>query len=163
MTDYLTALLGFFFNEENQFLIMLASSFLSSTLLPGNSEIIFSTFTSQALLVKPTLFSYTLCGLLFTATVGNSLGSLTTYFLAQFFPPPKLHEKQGKSVQLAFKFSEKYGVWVLLFSWLPVVGDLFCGIAGWLRFNLWHSLLLIVIGKAIRYGLLLWSVYLVVA
>ncbi|HDL4409339.1 TPA: DedA family protein, partial [Mannheimia haemolytica] len=55
--------------------------------------------------------------------------------------------------------SEKYGVLVLLFSWLPIVGDIFCGIAGWLRFSLWQSILFIVIGKLLRYLFLLATLY----
>lgn len=157
MSDYLTALLGIFFDKENQYLIMFVSSFLSSTLLPGNSEIIFSTFATQAFADNRFL-----SGLFISATLGNSLGSLTTYFLAKLFPPPNYHEQQNQRVQLVLKFSQQYGVWVLLFSWLPIVGDLFCGVAGWLRFNFWKSLCFIVLGKAIRYALLLWSVYLVV-
>lgn len=80
MTDYLTALLGIFLSEENQLLIMFVSSFLSATILPGNSEVIFTTYTTQALLQKNTVY-----GLFVVATLGNSLGSMTTYFIAQFF------------------------------------------------------------------------------
>ncbi|MCT8590269.1 YqaA family protein [Glaesserella parasuis] len=157
MTDYLTALLGIFLSEENQLLIMFVSSFLSATILPGNSEVIFTTYTTQALLQKNMVY-----GLFVVSTLGNSLGSMTTYFIAQFFPQPKFHDQQHKSIKLALKLSQKYGIWILLFSWLPIVGDLFCGVAGWLRFNFWKSLCFIVLGKAIRYVLLLWSVYLVV-
>ncbi|MDG6409042.1 DedA family protein [Glaesserella parasuis] len=158
MSDYLTALLGIFLSEENQLLIMFVSSFLSATILPGNSEVIFTTYTTQALLQKNTVY-----GLFVVATLGNSLGSMTTYFIAQFFPQPKFYDQQHKSIKLALKLSQKYGIWILLFSWFPIVGDIFCGIAGWLRFNLWKSILLITLGKGIRYALLLWSVYLVVS
>ncbi len=163
MNEYLTSFLSLFLIQENQLILMFLSAFLSATVLPGNSEVIFSTIATQALISDPNLFSDTLFWLLLTATFGNSLGSLTTYFMAQIFPQPKLSEKQHKSVQFTLKFSEKYGIWVLLLSWLPVIGDLFCAIAGWLRFNLWKSMLLITLGKGIRYALLLWSIYLVVA
>lgn len=157
MTDYLTALLGGFFSEENQLLIMFASSFLSATLLPGNSEIIFTTYATQSLLNHNMGF-----GLLVSATLGNTLGSLTTYFLAKIFPQPQFHKQQTKSIRLALTLSQKYGIWILLFSWFPIVGDLFCGIAGWLRFNLWQSIILIFIGKLMRYALLLTSIYFII-
>lgn len=43
----------------------------------------------------------------------------------------------------------------LLLSWLPVVGDLFCAIAGWLRLNFVTSSLFIFLGKMVRYVALL--------
>lgn len=49
----------------------------------------------------------------------------------------------------------RYGAIVLLLSWLPVVGDLFCAIAGWLRLNFVTSSLFIFLGKMVRYVALL--------
>ena len=50
---------------------------------------------------------------------------------------------------------ERWGPYALLFSWLPVIGDPLCVAAGWLRFNLFTSLLLISLGKGARYWVLL--------
>lgn len=149
MSDYLTAFFSLFFSEQNQLLLMFASAFLSSTLLPGNSEVVFS-----ALLVQ---HHNQVVMLFLSATIGNSLGSLTTYAMARLLPEPKFNPQQ-KSVQWALKQSQKYGAGILLLSWLPVVGDLLCGVAGWLRLNLWQVVVFITLGKAIRYGLLWWSV-----
>jgi len=46
---------------------------------------------------------------------------------------------------------QRYGVWSLLFAWLPVVGDPLCLAAGLLKVNLWLFLLLVGIGKTLRY------------
>lgn len=156
MNDYLSAILGLFFSEKNQLWLMFASSFLSATLLPGNSEAIFSGFAVQSLAKQD---NHQLIWLFFVATLGNSLGSVTTYLLAFFIPSPDKFRLQRKSAQWALNFTQKYGVWVLLLSWLPAVGDLFCGLAGWLRLNFLISLLLILIGKAARYAVILWSIY----
>ena len=158
MLDYIISFFGLLSSMPNQLLIMFTSAFLSSTILPGNSEITFTAFASQQLMSETTLFSYNMVILFLTATLGNSLGSLTTYFMARLIPPPHLTEKSKPSVKWALKYSQKYGVWVLLFSWLPVVGDLFSGIAGWLRFNFWQTVCFISLGKAIRYLILLWSI-----
>jgi membrane protein YqaA with SNARE-associated domain len=45
----------------------------------------------------------------------------------------------------------RYGYPVLLFAWVPVVGDAFPLAAGWLRFEPWRSALLLAIGKLVRY------------
>ncbi|KAE9538234.1 DedA family protein [Ursidibacter maritimus] len=158
MIDYLISFFGIFSSTQNQLLIMFASAFLSATILPGNSEITFTAFASQLLMNESLAFSREIITLLFIATLGNSLGSLTTYFMAKLIPPPHLTEKSKPSVKWALFYSQKYGVWVLLFSWLPIVGDLFCGIAGWLRFNVLQTVCLISLGKAIRYLILLWSI-----
>ena len=48
---------------------------------------------------------------------------------------------------------QSYGVWLLLLSWVPIVGDGFCLAAGYLGWPERLCLNLIVIGKAIRYEL----------
>ena len=48
---------------------------------------------------------------------------------------------------------------MLLLSWLPLLGDLLCGVAGWLRLPLLKSAFYIFMGKLIRYLLLLITIY----
>lgn len=59
-------------------LSLFASSFLSATLLPGNSEVVL-----VALLVSGVSHPRVL---VLTATMGNSLGGLTNVILGRFFP-----------------------------------------------------------------------------
>lgn len=152
MLDDFTSFISLLFFTENQLWIMFFSAFLSATVLPGNSELIFSTLLTQNLLIEHdklplALFSF--------ATLGNSLGSLTTYLMARFIPKPL---GRGNIVTWTVQQSEKYGAWLLLLSWLPVIGDILCGVAGWLRLNFWQSALFITLGKAIRYGILWWGI-----
>lgn len=155
MTDYLSSFFGLFLSEENQLLLMFFSAFLSATVLPGNSEIVFSTLVSQIFLTgeNGSLFWLFLC-----ATLGNSLGSFTTYIMALLVPKPNLAENSRKTTAWAIQFAQKYGVWALLLSWLPVVGDLLCGVAGWLRLPMLPCALCITLGKAVRYGVILWGI-----
>ncbi|WP_373777428.1 YqaA family protein [Glaesserella sp.] len=159
MTNYFTSLMSFFSSIENPLTLMFISAFLSATLLPGNSEIIFSALISQALQIENGSFYHQIIPLFISATLGNSLGSLTTYAVARLVPQPQFEKTPNKTARWALYHSKKYGIWILLFSWLPIVGDLFCGIAGWLRFNVWYSLIFITLGKAIRYVVLLWGIY----
>lgn len=157
MTEYLTSFFSLFFSAENQLITMFFSALLSATILPGNSEIIFTTLASQTILAKNAFYSSSLVTLILVATIGNSLGSLITYTMGLLLPLPT--QTKNRYTAWALAKSKQYGVIVLLFSWLPIVGDLFCGIAGWLRFNIWQSILLIIIGKLIRYSFLLATLY----
>lgn len=70
-------------------------------------------------------------GLVLTATMGNSLGGLTNVILGRFFPLRKTSRWQEK----ATGWLKRYGAVTLLLSWMPVVGDLLCLLAGWMRIS----------------------------
>ncbi|OOF59815.1 YqaA family protein [Rodentibacter genomosp. 2] len=139
------------FWQSHALWLMFASAFLSATVLPGNSEIVFMTLTIPKLTLNSAI-SADILGLVFIATLGNGLGSLTTYAIGRWFP--KFESKNDRTLWVMEKF-QRYGSVVLLLSWLPVVGDLFCAIAGWLRLNFAASCLFIFLGKLVRYMLLL--------
>ncbi|MDF2154156.1 YqaA family protein [Vibrio sp. CAU 1672] len=123
--------------------LLFVTGFLSATLLPGGSE--------AGLLATLSLNQYTVLAVIFVATIGNTLGGLTNYWLGLWLPNRTQTEKHGHT---ALKWLSKYGYWGLLLSWLPVIGDPLCLAAGWLRMNLLPCVIVIFIGKAARYGLL---------
>ena len=143
MFDFLTALL-----QEHSLLLMFVSAFLSATVLPGNSEIVFVGLAAAILLPAEHYISAPILALLLSAVIGNSLGSLTTYWVGRWLP----------KVRWVFSKISQYGELTLLLSWLPVVGDLFCAVAGWFRLNWLSSLIYIIIGKTLRYLFLLYLV-----
>lgn len=104
-------------------LSLFASSFLSATLLPGNSEVVLI-----AMLLAGLSHPWVL---VLTATMGNSLGGLTNVILGRFFPLRKTSRWQEK----ATGWLKRYGAVTLLLSWMPVVGDLLCLLAGWMRLS----------------------------
>ena len=114
---------------------LLASSFLSATLLPGNSEIVFLALVHHA----PELEARALA----VATLGNTLGGLTSYAVGRFIPKPKETR--------AVAWLERYGPAALLLSWVPVVGDGLCVASGWLRHNVVAAAAFIAVGKFARY------------
>ncbi|AAP95871.1 hypothetical protein A6046_00410 [[Haemophilus] ducreyi] len=133
------------------------SAFLSATILPGNSEVVFITFATKIILATHVLLSEQLIYLLLVATVGNSLGSIVTYAIGLLVHKPINVTHRG--MRWVFIQCEKYGVFALLLSGLPIVGDMLCAMAGWLRFNFWLSVLLISLGKLCRYLILLITFY----
>lgn len=150
MMEWLLGLLSDFW-QTHALWLMFASAFLSATILPGNSEIIFIALASPKLALG-TWLSTDIFLLLFMATLGNGLGSLTTYGIGRWLPQfrPKNHRTLWVMKQL-----QRYGSLTLLLSWLPIVGDLFCALAGWLRLNFIVSCFFIFLGKLVRYVALL--------
>jgi membrane protein YqaA with SNARE-associated domain len=145
---------GFFFgykskNNMNEIYGLFISAFVSSTIAPGGSEAVLAYLVSQQL--------YPLQELLIVATVGNTLGAMTTWFLgylaSQKFPAATL---LPENKQKALDFVKTRGQWVLLLTWLPVVGDVLCFAAGWLKQPLLSGMLLILLGKMGRYAVIAW-------
>nr|WP_249432522.1 YqaA family protein [Enterobacter roggenkampii] len=124
---------------------LFASSFLSATLLPGNSEVVLVAMLLSGV-SQPWL-------LVLIATMGNSLGGLTNVILGRFFPLREKSRWQGKAVG----WLKRYGAATLLLSWMPVIGDLLCLLAGWMRISWGPVLFFLCLGKALRYVLVAWA------
>ena len=114
---------------------LFASSFLAATLLPGGSEaVLFGVLK---------LHPGQLWVAVGVATLGNTLGGMSSYLIGRVIPQKK--DLPGLPAV------QKYGSPVLLLSWVPIIGDPLCVAAGWLRLNPWLSALFISIGKFARY------------
>ncbi|GAB4261736.1 MAG: VTT domain-containing protein [Methylomicrobium sp.] len=120
------------------------SAFVSATIAPGGSEAVLAWMLSEG--------SYQPSLLVGMATIGNTLGALTTWYLgrlaAKKYPLESLLTEKKRH---AIESVKKWGIWALLFSWLPIIGDGFCFAGGWLRFSLGMSVILIFVGKLFRY------------
>ena len=126
---------------------LFVSAFVSSTIAPGGSEAVLAYMVNEN--------SERVMDLVTVATIGNTLGAMTTlwlgYLAAKKFPPEQvLPEKKQRSINSV----KKWGSWILLFSWLPVIGDGLCFAAGWIKLSLLSTFLAILIGKAIRYSVI---------
>ena len=123
------------------------SAFISSTLFPGGSEAVLAYLDSEK--------GHSLFLLVTIATLGNTLGAMTSWGIGRLISIRYSTERLLKqSQQKAVERLQKYGSAILLFSWLPVVGDPLCVAAGWLRIGWLQSLLFITIGKLLRYVVL---------
>ncbi|MFK5986185.1 MAG: VTT domain-containing protein [Pseudomonadota bacterium] len=138
----------------NDIIILFIISFLSSTLLPGGSE------AHLSWLVLNT--NYSLLFLLVIASLGNTLGGFTNWLIGFFINHSVLTKlkinlpKKNKRYHIAHLWIKNWGVYVLLLSWLPLIGDLLCLIAGIYKLNWFKSLIVILIGKSIRYAILIY-------
>ena len=92
--------------------------------------------------------------LIVAATVGNVLGAIINFFVGRYvsdlagrrwFP---VTEQQMERASTHF---QRYGVWILLMTWLPVLGDVISVVAGLLRTDFKLFLVLMSIGKFVRY------------
>lgn len=133
-------------------------SLLVSTLVPGGVE--------GLLLVMVQQQSHHWLSLFLVATVGNTLGGAVT-FLAGMLLARTVHtgapeSRIGRWFRLdatALDRVRRFGSPVLLLSWMPVIGDPLCLAGGFIGLRLRTSLLMIALGKAARYLVLLWILH----
>ncbi|NOH82869.1 DedA family protein [Vibrio sp. 03-59-1] len=123
--------------------VLFFSGFLSATLLPGGSE--------ASVIATLSLNQFPVLSIILIATTGNTLGGLTNYWIGIWLPNRTEQDKHGHK---ALAWLKKYGYWTMLLSWLPIIGDPLCLAAGWLRMKFWPCMILVFIGKALRYGVL---------
>jgi len=128
---------------------LFVSAFISATIAPGASEAVLAFMVTQG--------DYPNWQLLTVATLANTLGAMTTWWLgwmlAKKIPvATQLSEKK----QRALRTVKQKGVWILLFSWLPVGGDGFCFAGGWLGLPLLPAFVAILVGKCARYAVVTW-------
>ena len=136
-------------------------SFVSATLLPlGSEPAVFGLVKLNPSLFWPAVL---------VATAGNTLGGAVSWWMglgagrafhavadrrrsralasgvaAPVHPP-------SPAQQRASRWLSRYGAKACLLSWLPVVGDPLCAVAGWLELPFWPCLLYMAIGKFARY------------
>lgn len=154
------------------YLSLFISAFTSATLLPGSSEALFLYLLAQE--------SYSTGLLILTAGIANSLGGMTNWVLGFLIRNGLFKSKkyavddsdskhsgskgsgfQGSGFKnMGFKerqhiraeqWFQKYGSPALLFSFLPVIGDPLCLVAGFIKIHWLKALLFISIGKFFRY------------
>ena len=122
-------------NEDTSLWALFGSSFLAATLLPGGSEAVLF----GVLKLYPEQFWPALG----VATLGNTLGGMSSYLIGRLIPQKK--DLRGLPVL------QRYGSPALLLAWVPFVGDPLCVAAGWLRLDPWLSVLFMAVGKFARY------------
>ena len=125
--------------------LLFASAFLAATVLPFYSEIYLLKLLADG---EPALLVWSV------ATLGNTLGSVVNWLLGLYllhFKDRRWFYFNDRQIEKGQAWFNRYGVWSLLFAWLPMGGDALTLIAGIMRVPLWHFLVLVAIGKGIRY------------
>ena len=137
-------------SDYGELFLLFFSAFTAATVFPAQSEVVLLMLHAKGL-YSPWL-------LLCVAGVGNTLGSVVNWVLGRYlihFQDRAWFPVKGKVLDKATHYYQAYGVWTLLFAWVPFIGDAFTFIAGIFRAPIGVFLVLVAVGKVARYGLLL--------
>ena len=120
---------------------------VSATLLPMGSEpALFGLVKLNPDLLWPAIV---------VATAGNTIGGAisyaTGYYAERAYERLAHHAPPGAANARAMAWLRRFGPPACLLSWLPVVGDPLCAVAGWLRLPLWPCTAYMAVGKFARY------------
>ena len=129
---------------------LFAAAFLSATLLPGSSEVVLIALVQGAGGAEA-------AAAVAVASIGNTLGAIVTWGIGRGLAgagAARMSEGTRARLARAEAWHRRLGVWSLLLSWVPVVGDPIVLLAGVLRTPFWPFLILVAAGKTARYGAL---------
>ncbi len=117
---------------------------VSATLLPMGSE----PAVFGLVKLNPELF----WAAVFVATAGNTVGGAISWWMG--YGAERAYERvahhKPREVR-ALQWLERFGPRACLLSWLPLVGDPLCAVAGWMRLPFWPCVGYMAIGKFLRY------------
>jgi membrane protein YqaA with SNARE-associated domain len=119
-------------------------AFVSATLLPlGSEPAVFGLIKLNPDMFWPAVL---------VATAGNTLGGAVTWWMGygaeRAYETVKHHKPPNAR---ALRWLERWGAKGCLLSWLPIVGDPLCAVAGWLKLPFWPCVFYMGIGKFARY------------
>ncbi len=142
MEELLAQLIDWFALPKNGLSSVFVVALISATLLPLGSE--------------PAVFGYVklnpeqLWIAIIVASIGNTLGGAINYWMGYGAKEAVAKDKQTRY----FTWFEKLGPKALFFSFLPVVGDPMCAVAGWLKLRFWTCVAWIALGRVVRYSVM---------
>ncbi len=118
--------------------------FLAATVLP---------FSSEAALAGLVVYHEALVLPVLVATLGNVLGSATTFWLGWRARSwmQQATPRTAQRLAQAQRWLERWGPPLLLGGWVPLVGDALVGVAGAMRLPVRPCMLWISVGKLGRY------------
>jgi membrane protein YqaA with SNARE-associated domain len=143
MPPWFQALLAMLALPEFGLSTVFVVSFVSATLLPLGSE------PAVLGLVKLNLDLFWPAVLV--ATAGNTLGGAVTWWMG--YGAERAYETLAHRTPeaRALRWLQRLGPKGCLLSWLPIVGDPLCAVAGWLKLPFWPCVAYMAIGKFARY------------
>ena len=136
------------------YLSLFVSALLAATLIPAQSE---------GLLIVLILDGfYVFWWLVLAASIGNTLGSVINWMLGRYlerFQNKTWFPVSEQGLQSAQQRFQKYGLWSLLLSWVPIIGDPLTVVAGFMRVRFLPFLLVVAVAKFGRYLAIALPVY----
>jgi membrane protein YqaA with SNARE-associated domain len=143
MQDWLEALMGLLALPRFGLSTLFVVAFVSATLLPlGSEPALFGLLKLNPELFWPAVL---------VATAGNTLGGMLDWWLG--YGAHKVVDRWGHSRAhvKAIEWLEHLGPKACFLSFLPLVGDPLCAVAGWLRLPFWPCTAWMLAGKFLRY------------
>ena len=122
------------------------AAFVAATILPAQSEALLTWLILTG--------NYSVALLVVVASIGNVLGSVVNWGLGRFverFRDARWFPVSPAQLARAERWYERYGIWSLLLSWVPIIGDPITVAAGVLRAPLLTFLALVTLAKTGRY------------
>ncbi len=132
--------------------VLFAASLLAATLLPlGSEPVLLGLIAINPSLLWPALL---------VATLGNTLGGVVGWWMglgAERWISKQLNQDKVTHHLRALRWLQRVGPVACLGAWLPIIGDPLCVVAGYLRLPLLPCIIYMAIGKALRYGVLVFG------
>lgn len=130
---------------------MFISAFLAGSILPFSSEAVMVALLAAG--VNPWI-------LFAAASAGNTLGGVTCYYVGRMVPADRVqhifHIKESH-MQRAHTLVARWGAWMGLLCWVPVLGDAILVTLGIMRSHPLATNLTMLLGRTIRYAIVLLS------
>ena len=122
------------------------SAFLAATVLPLSSEAVLAALVSSD--------GFVLWLLVALASIGNTLGACVNWILGRYclhWQDRKWFPVSPPALERASRWFSRHGQYSLLLAWVPVIGDPLTVTAGLLKLRFSRFLLLVAVGKILRY------------
>ncbi len=121
-------------------------SFIASTLVPlGSEPAVFGLVKLDPQLFWPAVL---------VASAGATLGGAVTWWMGFGAERAYEHVTNKHPDGRALRWLRRHGAKACLLSWLPIVGDPLCAVAGWLQLPFWPCIAYMALGKFGRYAVM---------
>ena len=125
---------------------LFAAAFVAATLIPAQSELLLAAMVAGG--------GFDPVSLLLVATCGNVAGSTVNWLLGRFlndYRDRRWFPFSAEQLERAQARYARWGIWTLLLSWVPIIGDPLTFVSGLMRTPLRLFLPLVTLAKAGRY------------
>lgn len=130
---------------------MFVSAFLAGSILP---------FSSETVMVALLAVGGSPWVLLLMASAGNTLGGISCYYVGRVASPEWLQRKlriKEVNMRRARMLVNRWGAWMGLFCWVPILGDAILATLGLMRYNPLLTNFIMFVGRTLRYVVVLFS------
>lgn len=130
---------------EYGYLGLFIVSFLAATVIPLSSDVVLGTML---------LGDFNVLILFISASLGNWLGGMTSYYigyLGKWKWIEKYFRVSRSKIESMNNNIQKYGSILAFFTWVPIIGDPVAIALGFFRTNVVATFFWMLIGKTLRY------------